>query len=224
MIKPGIGLAAILSSVTASAGVVTFENLPTTANSNQVGGQELVVPVDGFSFTSPTTPPDFGTYRWIYLKLPNPELQSPPYEAYGVGVRGTTALCSAHYYSYTTRTYNIARSDGGLWRFNSAYFTAAWEISVIRLVGMRNGVTVFDFTQAISNTQQTLVSLPSMPEAATWIDTLKISNSPSSPGIGRHFIMDDMSYEIPAPGALSCMAGCLTGLRNRRRRRMARDA
>ena len=85
-------------------------------------------------------------------------------------------------------------------------------------VALRRGLAVLNSTQSISDTQQTMVSLSSYPGPTNWIDTLKITNDLGDPYQGRrHFIMDDMFYTLPAPGAFALMGCGLIGIRSRRR-------
>ena len=194
---------------TASAGIVTFENL----NPSSVGSPntvQLSQSVDGFSFTatgiSANTP-----YGWRYFS----PLSS--WGSYYIGTRGTTAVYSAFNNSYSPNpAYLIRREAGGLWSFGDAVFTAAHAMGRIHLVGLRDGMEVFNFTQSISNTQETVVSLGSEPGAINWIDTLKITNDLASSSGSRAFIMDDMQYTLPAPGVLALVGIAGHGIRRRR--------
>ncbi len=203
----------------ASAGILTFENLPATYNSSNSSGQQLTDPVDGFTFTSSTL--TWGSpYNWFYYNSQNVYLNTNSSPAYAIGVRGTTAMYSAYYYSNSNSnaTYNISRTDGSLWKFNQAVFTSLWSMGSIHLVGFRNGVQVLDITQGISNTQQTTVSNSSYPGPDDRIDTLKITNTVVNNTSGRAFIMDDMSYtlSVPAPSVLAMIGIAACGSRRRR--------
>lgn len=203
-------------SASASAGIVTFDNLPVTLGS--IGdGERLTVPVDGFSFTTSGTVYDSPSAWFYYNPYPSMNQSVPPSK--DIGIRGTTAIYSGWYNtSYSPNpTYRVSRTDGGLWQFNKAFFTAVWGAGTIHLIGLRNGVEVFNFTQSISDTQQTMVSMSSYPGPVAWIDTLKIGNDLAGLYGNRHFIMDDMYYTLPSPGALALMACGLFGIRNRRR-------
>ena len=203
-------------SASASAGIVTFDNLPVTLGS--IGdGERLTVPVDGFSFTTSGTVYDSPSAWFYYNPYPSMNQSVPPSK--DIGIRGTTAIYSGWYNtSYSPNPiYRVNRTDGGLWQFNKAFFTAVWGAGTIHLIGMRNGVEVFNFTQSISDTQQTMVSMSSYPGPVAWIDTLKIGNDLAVANGNRHFIMDDMYYTLPSPGALALMACGLFGIRNRRR-------
>jgi hypothetical protein len=198
----------------ATAGVVTFENLPPTSESIR-RGQNLSVPVDGFSFTSSGINPNISN-AWRYYS-PNPWLETYGTPAFAAGVRGTTALYSAYYdYISPNPQYWINRTDGSLWAFGQAYFTSVWTTGKIRLIGLRNGIEVFNFTQSISNTQQTMVSMSSDPGAINWIDTLKITNDMVDAAARGTFIMDDMQYTLPAPGVLALVGIAGHGIRRRR--------
>ena len=207
-------IATIAITTSASAGIVTFENLPSTYNSRNGAGEQLTNSVDGFTFTS-------GAYNWgsqdnwYYYNIPNPYLSSG---AYAIGVNGTTALYSGYYNSNTNSTYNISRADGSLWKFNQAVFTSVWAMGNIQLVGFRNGVMVFSLAQNISNTQQTIVSTSSYPGPDDRIDTLMIKNYIANPFYGKHFIMDNMYYTLPAPSVLTMIGIAACGTSNRRRK------
>jgi len=209
-------IASLFVSASASAGIVTFDNLPVTIDSTS-DGQSLTVPVDGFSFKTSGTVWD-SPFAWFYYNATNsPNPSVPP--AKNIGVRGTTAIYSGWYNtSYSANpTYSVSRTDGGLWQYNKAVFTSVWGAGTIHLIGLRDGVEVFNFTQSISDTQQTMVSMSSYPGPVAWINTLKISNDLAGLYGNRHFIMDDMYYTLPSPGALALMACGLFGIRNRRR-------
>jgi hypothetical protein len=211
-------LAITTSASSASAGIVTFDNLPATYGSTQYQGQRLNVPLDGFTFTSSKMSFD-SYYNWFYYNSQNSYLanRSP---AYAIGVNGTTAMASGYYHYNPDQTYNISRTDGGLWKFDQAVFTSLWAMGNIRLMGYRNGVQVLDITQGISNTQQTMVSNSSYPGPDDRIDTLKITNTVVNNSIHRHFIMDDMHYtlSVPAPSVLAMIGLAICGLGNRRRK------
>jgi len=209
-------VATFVLSSSASAGIVTFDNLPVTIGSTSYG-ERLTVPVDGFSFTTSGTVYDSPSAWFYYNPYPSMNQSVPPSK--DIGIRGTTAIYSGWYNtSYSPNpTYRVSRTDGGLWQFNKAFFTAVWGAGTIHLIGLRNGVEVFNFTQSISDTQQTMVSMSSYPGPVAWIDTLKIGNDLAVANGNRHFIMDDMYYTLPSPGALALMACGLFGIRNRRR-------
>jgi len=207
-------IATFAITASASAGIVTFDNINPPAPTDQTSnpGVQLTMDVDGFAFTSTNT--YYGDRLWYYYTF-CPAVWSSG-TALPIGIRGTTAVFSG-YYQNAAPTYNVSRSDGSLWAFNKAYFTALWSTGAIHLVGLRGGVEVFNFTQSISNTQQTMVSLSSYPGPINWIDTLKITNESNDLYGRRNFIMDDMFYTLPAPGALALMGCGLFGIRNRRR-------
>lgn len=204
--------ATLLISTSASAGIVTFDNLPPIADQYS-SGQRLMVPVDGFSFTTSGTYYE-SPFAWYYYN-PN-SFTGTNLPALNIGVRGTTAIYSG-WYQTAYPTYRVSRTDGSLWQFNKAFFTAMWGAGTIHLIGFRDGVEVFNFTQSISNTQQTMVSMSSYPGPVQWIDTLKIGNDLPGEYGNRHFIMDDMYYTLPAPGAFALMGCGLFGTRSRRR-------
>ena len=212
-------IATLAITTSASAGIVTFDNLPSTNNSTQSYGERLRVPLDGFTFTSSAM--NFGSYyNWFYYNSQNSYLaNSSP--AYAIGVNGTNAIFSGYYHYNPDSTYNISRTDGGLWKFDQAVFTSFWAMGNIRLMGYRNGVQVLDITQGISNTQQTVVSNSSYPGPDDRIDTLKITNTLVNNSVHRQFIMDDMHYTlfpVPAPSVLAMIGLAICGLGNRRRK------
>jgi hypothetical protein len=209
MINFKIFAATVFISSSASAGIVTFDNLPPVPTPDSAG-QRLMVPVDGFSFTTSGTYPN----AWFYY---NPNNYTNNYmPAMNIGVRGTTAIFSG-WYNTAYPTYSVSRTDGSLWQFNKAFFTAMYGAGVIHLIGLRNGIEIFNFTQSISNTQQTMVSMSSYPGPVNWIDTLNITNDLPGEYGNRYFIMDDMYYTLPAPGAFALMGCGLIGFRTRRR-------
>jgi hypothetical protein len=213
-------IATLAITTSASAAIVTFDNLPATNKSSTGGGQLLTNPVDGFTFTSSAM--NFGSYsNWAYYNSQNSYMNNSS-PAYAIGVNGSTAMFSGYYHYNPNSTYNISRTDGGLWKFDQAVFTSVLVVGNIRLMGYRNGVQVLDITQGISNTQQTMVSNSSYPGPDDQIDTLKITNTPVT-GNGyydRHFIMDDMHYtlSVPAPSVLAMIGLAICGLGNRRRK------
>lgn len=208
--------ATLFISASASAGIVTFDNLPPVTQ-YPLAGQSLNVPVDGFSFKTSGTYTD-SPYAWFYYNTSLVGNQSTP-PTLDIGIRGTTAIYSGWYNTaYSPNpTYKVSRTDGSLWQFNKAVFTAAWGAGSIHLIGLRDGVEVFNFTQSISDTQQTMVSMSSYPGPVQWIDTLKIGNDLAGMNGNRHFIMDDMYYTLPAPGAFALIGCGLFGIRSRRR-------
>ena len=204
----------------ASAGILTFENLPATYNSSNSSGQQLTDPVDGFTFTSSTL--TWGSpYNWFYYNSQNVYLNTNSSPAYAIGVRGTTAMYSAYYYSNSNSnaTYNISRTDGSLWKFNQAVLTSVWAMGRVVLLGYRNGAQVSYLLQDISNTQQTMAGSSSYGGSSlnNWIDLLVIRNY-TSLGVANDFIMDDMSYTlpVPAPSVLAMVGIAACGSRRRR--------
>ena len=212
-------IATFAIATSASAGIVTFDNLPSTYGSSTGSGQQLTNSVDGFTFTS-TTIVGVSQNSWYYYNANNPYFDVHRSHAYAIGVRGTTAMYSGYYDDWSSTpnvTYNISRTDGGLWKFNQAVFTSVWAMGNIHLMGYRNGVQVLDIMQDISNTQQTMVSNSSYPGPDDRIDTLKITNTVAiTPR--RHFIMDDMYYTLPAPSVLAIIGLAVCGISNRRRK------
>jgi hypothetical protein len=208
-------IATFAITTSASAGIVTFDNINPPAPTDQTSnpGVQLTMDVDGFAFTSTNT--YYGDHLWYYYTYCPAVWNSGT--ALSIGIRGTTAIFSG-YYQNAAPTYNVSRSDGSLWAFNKAYFTALWSTGAIHLVGLRGGVEVFNFTQSISNTQQTMVSLSSYPGPINRIDTLKITNESNDLYGRRNFIMDDMFYTLPAPGALAIIGLAVCGTSNRRRK------
>jgi len=208
--------ATFVLTASASAGIVTFDNINPPAPTDQTisPGVQLTMDVDGFTFSSTNT--YYGNRQWYYYTY-CPAVANSDAFGYNVGIRGTTAVFSG-YYQTAAPSYNVSRSDGSLWAFNKACFTAAWGPGLIHLVGLRGGFEVFNFTQSISDTQQTWASPFIYPGTINWIDTLKITNDLGDPYQGRrHFIMDDMFYTLPAPGAFALMGCGLIGIRSRRR-------
>jgi len=212
--------ATFVLTASASAGIVTFDNINPPAPTDSVWDFGVrLMDVDGFSFTS--TGPYAGTSysgnrAWYYYSH-CPAVDNSTDSGYAVGIRGTTAVFSG-WYGNAVPTYSVSRTDGSLWAFNKAVFTAGWGPGLIHLVGLRGGVEVFNFTQSISHTQQTWASPSIYPGTIMWIDTLKITNDLGDPYQGRrHFIMDDMFYTLPAPGAFALMGCGLIGIRSRRR-------
>ena len=211
-------IATFAITTSASAGILTFDNLPSTYRSSTGNGEQLTNSVDGFTFTS-TTIVGVSQNNWYYYNAKNPHITNNGSNAYAIGVRGTTAMYSAYYYSNSNSnaTYNISRTDGSLWNFNQAVFTSVWAPGNIHLMGYRNGVQVLDITQGISNTQQTMVGTGSYPGPINWIDTLKITNTVAITPL-RHFVMDDMYYTLPAPSVLAMIGLAVCGTSNRRRK------
>jgi hypothetical protein len=211
-------IASLAITTSASAAIVTFDNLPATNKSSTGTGQQLTDPVDGFTFITSTPSAGFQN-NWFYYNSQNAYFVNSS-SAYAIGVNGTTAMFSGWYGNNNNSTYNISRTDGGLWKFDQAVFTSAFAMGNIRLMGYRNGVQVLDITQGISNTQQTMVSNSSYPGPDDRIDTLKITNTVVNNSHGRHFIMDDMHYtlSVPAPSVLAMIGLAICGLGNRRRK------
>ena len=214
-------IATFAITTSASAGILTFDNLPSTYRSRSANGEQLTNSVDGFTFTS-TTIVGVSQNNWYYYNAKNPHITNNGSNAYAIGVRGTTAMYSGYYdnsLSVPNVTYNISRTDGSLWNFNQAVFTSVWAPGNIHLMGYRNGVQVLDITQGISNTQQTMVGTGSYPGPINWIDTLKITNTVAITPL-RHFVMDDMHYtlSVPAPSVLAMIGLAICGLGNRRRK------
>jgi hypothetical protein len=214
-------IATFAITTSASAGILTFDNLPSTYRSSTGNGEQLTNSVDGFTFTS-TTIVGVSQNNWYYYNAKNPHITNNGSNAYAIGVRGTTAMYSGYYdnsLSVPNATYNISRTDGSLWNFNQAVFTSVWAPGNIHLMGYRNGVQVLDITQGISNTQQTMVGTGSYPGPINWIDTLKITNTVAITPL-RHFVMDDMYYtlSVPAPSVLAMIGLAVCGTSNRRRK------
>jgi hypothetical protein len=213
-------IATLAITTSASAGILTFDNLPSTYRSSTGNGEQLTNSVDGFTFTS-TTIVGVSQNNWYYYNAKNPHITNNGSNAYAIGVRGTTAMYSGYYDNFSlsvpNATYNISRTDGSLWKFNQAVFTSVWAPGNIHLMGYRNGVQVLDIMQDISNTQQTMVSNSSYPDPINWIDTLKITNTVAITPL-RHFVMDDMYYTLPAPSVLAIIGLAVCGTSNRRRK------
>lgn len=212
-------IATFAITTSASAGILTFDNLPSTYRSRTGNGEQLTNSVDGFTFTS-TTIVGVSQNNWYYYNAKNPHITNNGSNAYAIGVRGTTAMYSGYYdnsLSVPNVTYNISRTDGSLWKFNQAVFTSVWAPGNIHLTGYRNGVQVLDIMQGISNTQQTMVSNSSYPGPDDRIDTLKITNTVAITPL-RHFVMDDMYYALPAPSVLAMIGLAVCGTSNRRRK------
>ena len=202
------------STGVASAAIVTFENPPPLLGDTPYGWLNVRDSVDGFSFTSTGNMPNNDRYAWRYY-TPCAYLSANP--AFAIGANGTTAIYSGNYNRYgLDAAYWIGRTDGSLWSFNQAVFTGLKSVGNIHLVGFRNGIEIFRFAHSISNTQQTVVSMGLDPDAANWIDTLKITNEVPTPYWGSEFIMDDMQYTLPAPGVFAMIGIAACGIRRRR--------
>jgi hypothetical protein len=116
---------------------------------------------------------------------------------------GVTSGTHAAYSSWGAEI-SVSRQDR--WNFDGAYFNAAWNTGlVIRLIGLRDGTTVYDTSTTLG-----------APTAATWIgagfsniDELRVSASGGSSygfpnGSGTNFTFDDFTYSpggIPDAGA-----------------------
>lgn len=207
------------STGVASAGILTFENLPSTSNSTH-RGQAITDQdtIDGFQFVVTWTLDSPNS--WAYYNVPNPYLNSVN-PAYTIGANGTTAMFSGYYENTSspyTRDFIIARPDWSLWKFNQVVLTSVWAMGRVELLGYRNGQQVSYLTQNISNTQQTMVSASGSEFGANaWIDFLIIRNYVGA-GVARDFIMDDMSYTlpVPAPSVLAMVGIAACGSRRRR--------
>ena len=207
------------STGVASAGILTFENLPSTSNSTH-RGQAITDQdtIDGFQFVVTSTLD--GPNSWAYYNVPNPYLNSVN-PAYTIGANGTTAMFSGYYENTSTLSsdYIIKRADSSLWKFNQAVLTSVWAMGRVVLLGYRNGAQVSYLLQDISNTQQTMAGSSSYGGSSlnNWIDLLVIRNY-TPLGVANDFIMDDMSYtlSVPAPSVLAMIGIAACGSRRRR--------
>jgi hypothetical protein len=209
----------------ASAGVVTFDDLPapTTRHSNWIDLAPLPV-TDGFLFTSTNSTFQFPELydRWAYYQPNRPWTGAVGEPAFANGVRsGNRAAYSPNYDIWQPSEYTIARADGGHWKFGGAWFTAIWAgiSNELRVVGYSGVNMVFDVRSMITINGPTFVA-PS--DTGLEVDRIVITDEYTTVQYGvapsGYFAMDDLQYElVPAPGGIA--VGTLTMLALQRRRR-----
>ena len=66
-------IATFAITTSASAGILTFDNLPSTYRSSNGNGEQLTNSVDGFTFTSTTTV-GVSQNNWYYYNAKNPHI------------------------------------------------------------------------------------------------------------------------------------------------------
>lgn len=204
----------LMASTMAWAGVVTFEGIDPPAPTNAMSAQ-LTFAVNGFTFTN-SRPTPAGTQSWFYY-TPN---EWNNFDGYRIGVRGTTAVYGGWYDAASAPsdiTYDISRADGGFWEFNGAWITAVAGTGSIRMVGVLGGYDIYDFSKSISNTESRFIKKTDYPGQSVWINTLRITCDISSGSGVRNFVMDDLLYTLPAPGASAFLVLGMLGIRGRRR-------
>ena len=123
-----------------------------------------------------------------------------------VGVIGDRAAFTPFYsnqwHNPANTRWSISRVNGGDWHFFGAWFTAMWNPGNIRVQGIKDGQTVFDYSQSISSEYRSWLSYGAENE----IDTLLIWNNVSGQFDDRkHFVMDNFYYmeAVPAPGVFA---------------------
>lgn len=141
--------------------------------------------------------------------------------SYSIGVIGQRAAFTPYYTEYYHSEpvrWSIRLASGNNWHFFGAWFTSIWENGNIRIQGIRDGNTVFDYGQSISNEYRSWVSYG----AGYEIDTLHIWNEidDSLGECRKHFAMDNFYYMevVPSPGTFA-LALCSCALGSNRRRK-----
>ena len=205
-------LALYVSSCFANASVtlVDFEEDPNIPSSNW-SGVGFLEKYQGLRFEClengiPTTPRytngSWNSTGWGYYNANSTISQEG---SYSIGVIGQRAAFTPYYtefYRPEPVSWSIRLGSGNTWHFFGAWFTSVWETGNIRIQGIRNGNTVFDYGQSISNEYRSWVSYG----AGYEIDTLYIWNEiDDSLDSRKHFIMDNFYYmeAVPAPGAFA---------------------
>jgi hypothetical protein len=196
--KRGISLLALallagVAGSTASAAVLTFDNI-----SNVTSGVAI--------------PNGYGGLNWS-----NFGVVSSVWEQTNFGLNGYTyGVVSGPNVAYNMNANEAIASDG-LFTFNSAYFTGAWNDGLnVTVRGYQNSVLVGQTTFVVNSTAPTL-------ETFNWtVDKLTFDSSGGTPhgytgGSGEHFVMDSMTINepissVPLPAAAVPGMALLAGL------------
>jgi hypothetical protein len=128
---------------------------------------------------------------------------------------GTRAMYTPGSFEQSPCLVTMSRSE--TWNFNSVDIGTAWRTGVlVEITGLLSGSTIYSYSFTIGAAGV----LSTLSLNFTGIDTLRIRSSGGtaaySDGDGAHLILDNLSYSVPAPGALALLA--LSGGVRRRRR------
>lgn len=210
----------------ASVTLVDFEEDPNTPfNSNGAGFLEKY---QGLRFEClengiPTAPryasiTGWNSSGWGYYNANSTIAQEG---SYSIGVIGQRAAFTPWYsepnHNVPAVRWSIRLANGNNWNFFGAWFTSVWENGNIRIQGIKDGNTVFDYGQGISKEYRSWVSYG----AGYEIDTLHIWNEIDD-GLEtrKHFAMDNFYYMevVPSPGTFAlALCGCVLGSNRRRK-------
>ena len=122
---------------------------------------------------------------------------------------------------------NVATVSNGLFDFNGAYLTAAWNTGLsIEIVGLVNGVQAYIQTVIVDTTGPTWFDFNFL-----GVDSLSFSSfggtdaNSNDNGAGVHFAMDNFTFNevstVPVPAAVWLFGSGLVGLIGFGRRKMA---
>ncbi len=225
MISMVAGTVLLTSAGVLKADLLTFEDLPIpgTSDPTSPAADPLPSSYHGFEFESnwnapATTQWDFTWVSWyLQEELQNPYPGDPNFSGkWNAYVSGEHALGNVAHYGpldYTAE-WSIRRTDGGLWTFDGAWFTANTGRNTIFVRGYLAGTQVLDLIRPMASVAPTFQA----PLQPIVLDRLVVLGGPEPGGLARDFYMDDFQYTlVPTPGA--CVLLLLSGVVMRARRR-----
>ncbi len=229
-----IAVCCLAAAAPAFADILDFEDLPFMVGMpngwNSPTRDEFGGVYHGLNFTAVNAAPQPAGYEntWFYYQL-NTAAQDPPYNPglsgawWGIS-SGEFALGSGQDTNNTSDPpgyWQIARADGGLFRFDGAMFTAHEPYANgIRFEGYVGGAQLLNEVHVIQHNGPTFAA----PNQELFIDRLVLR------GVGpwnnyqfdRGFVMDDFQFTaapgVPAPAVGTLLALSGLGIRVRRRR------
>lgn len=179
-IKTAVAAVALVAGSAATADLLTFDDL-TNSKFGRIA--------DGY-----------GGFSWSSSAM---VLDTTRYNASGY----VNGVVSDDYVAFNGWGNDLVMSRSNLFDFNSVYLTGAWNNNLnVRVIGSRDGVSLFDSTVLVGTAGPTLFNF-----GYSGIDQLTFKSfggtRGSYGGSGAHFAMDDLAFsiDVPEPGAALLM-------------------